>query len=174
MLHQARFWGSLDDSLRECAGMLRRRMPAGTVLGVLGVCAAFVLLGADALARDPTLLVAALVGTLALALATRRLERRNRARRRPRFVSAREFIDACADAGVERRLFPDPAEPLLRPQDVGVRGEDRIERGIDRGVQRFGRYYPLHEAPVECVPGTDGFAGQHEPARSPGADLSRQ
>jgi len=66
MLVQPRVWEVLEYSVRECAGVLRRRMPARTVLGVLGVSLGLVLLGADAfVAHDPTLLeiVAALVGT---------------------------------------------------------------------------------------------------------------
>src|SRR5262245_51973260 len=124
MLGQARIRGVLEYSLRECAGMLRRRMPGGTVLEVLAVSVVFLLLGVDAfVAHEGTLLlvIAALVA-LALALqsrrlrlvfsaAARRLERRNGSRRRPRLVGAREFVDAGADARVQRRFFPHPAKP---------------------------------------------------------------
>jgi len=67
MLVQARVWEVLEYSVRECAGVLRRRMPTDTVLGVLGVSLVLVLLGADAfVAHDltPLAIVAALVGAL--------------------------------------------------------------------------------------------------------------
>ena len=187
MLVQARIWEVLEYSARECAGVLRRRMPARTALGALAVYLGLVLLGADAfLAHDATLLaiVAALVATvwvvryrsprLALAAAARRLKRLNRSRRRARLVRAGEFVDAGADARVERRFLPHAAEALLRAQDVAVAGKDRAEYGIDRSVQLFRRYYPLYQPPVECFPGFDAVARHHEPARAPGTDQPRQ
>src|SRR5436190_4148163 len=187
MLVQARVWEVLEYSVRECAGVLRRRMPTDTVLGVLGVSLVLVLLGADAfVAHDLTRLaiVAALVGALwavryrglrlAFPAAARRLEHRYGPGRRAGLVRAGELVDAGADARIERRLLPHAAEALLRAQDVAVAGEDRGQRRVDRGVQRFGRYYPLHEAPVERLPGVDALARQHEPAGAPGTDQPRQ
>ena len=187
MLDQARVWEVLEYSFRECAGVLRRRMPVGTVLGVIGLCVVFVLLGADGFAAGDATLVASVASAIAIlgalryrplrlafAAAARRLERRNRAPGRSGFERARELVDARLDARFERRLFPHPAQPLLRAQDAGGRGEQRAERGVHGGVQRFGRYYPLHESPVERFPGVDGFAGQHQPACAPGADQPRK
>lgn len=156
MLLQPRIWEVLEYFVGECAGVLRRRMPARTVFGVLAIFLGCVLLGAEAfVARDPTLLVivAALVATawavryrglrLALAAAARRLKRLNRPSRRAGFVRAGEFVDAGANAGVERSPLP------LRAQ----------------ALRRFGRYHQVNEA-ANVVTGVEHIARQDE--RTPG------
>ena len=73
MLNQATFLDRLEDWLRECGGMLRRRIPARTIAWVLAACTAFTALGADALARgDATVLLGGAVLVLAVAAAQRR------------------------------------------------------------------------------------------------------
>jgi len=74
MVNQATWLDRLEDWLGECGGMLRRRIPAGTVAQVLAASAALVALGGDALARgDATLLLGGLVLVFAAAAARRRL-----------------------------------------------------------------------------------------------------